>query len=314
MGADLISGLYAWDVPTHQGTLWTLLTLGIAAMGGEETLLPALLMFKIVAALSHVAVALLAYYLARTLNPKMALASFVFLAWNPLFLLENVGMAHNDLTMMALALAGLWAYRHGKVWWGYLFLLASVLIKFITVLLVFYYVLAWLHQQKDWRTRFWLAFKIGLVGLLVLVGSYLPFWQGLLTLTDGIAEESTHISTSLLAVVRYALRQSGAGAQWEFWIINILPKLLLLGVMGWQSYRLLRRPPPHSWLQIAIPWTVTIAVYTALLHNSLVPWYCTWTLCTAAFAWELPSQRWAAGVMQTLGVLFVLFYVVTLGG
>ncbi len=320
MGPDLITGLYAWDVPTHQGPLWTLLTIGIAVPGGKTTLMPALLLFKLVAAISHIVTAVLAYRLARSIHERMALASFVFLAWNPLLLLEHAGMAHNDLTMMALALAGLLAYKRGKVWWGYGFLLASVLVKFITLLLVGFYVLAWLHQQKTWSKRFVLALKIGLVGLLVLVVSYLPFWQGLFTLTEGIAEESTHVTTSALAVLRYAIHQWGARQalsqaavkQWEFWGIVVFPKILLALLIGRQSLRLLKRPMPHSWLQIVSAWSVTIVVYTSLLHNSLVPWYCTWTLCTAAFGWELPEQRWSAGIAQLLGCIFVLFYAVIL--
>ena len=79
-----------------------------ALVVGEQAALAALV-FKVAAAVSVVAIAVL---VAR-LSPKAAFAA-AFVGWNPVFAMQFGGAGHNEAIMTALVVLGLWLASRGK--------------------------------------------------------------------------------------------------------------------------------------------------------------------------------------------------------
>jgi len=315
MGGDPVLAFPLWDIFSHYGPPWIALSAGIAWISGRAALFPGVLLFKGVAALSHLAVGFLSYRLARSWNEAAGVASAVLLGWSPLLLLEGAGSGHNDLLMMALALAGLLAYRKKKPWWGLFLLLLSVMVKYVSLILLFFYCLAWLREQEGGRARLRLLGMVVGVALLAFALAYAPFWEGPATLLGGITEESSHLILSPAAFLRGPLQALwpalGFPAQraegLTFLALNVLQKVSLLAVVLWSARRL--------WLwaeerlpQVVAAWGSTSLIYVSLLHNAIFPWYFIWPFSTAGVEWYRPTRRWVVWCSGALGVLSVLFY------
>jgi hypothetical protein len=117
---------------------WTAFSLPFGFIGQENIKLT-MFIFRIV---NVIAFGGLLYVLYKLPLPKR-LGSLALLAFNPLMLIESIGNIHNDVIMMALALAGYYAISTGYVkkrWWllfiGIVVLLISISIKYASIMIV----------------------------------------------------------------------------------------------------------------------------------------------------------------------------------
>jgi hypothetical protein len=184
--------------PSQYGPAWVLLGGGIASLARAD-LLDEVLGYKLVAAAAHLASAAIVYRIALTLAGSRARAqasAYLFL-WNPLLLWEMVGNAHNDGFMMLFGLGGVWLFVKGHDRFALLSIIAGALIKVPVALIgpvMFVGVL-----RRSWSQ----AIEGTLLGVVLAVAVYRPFWEGPETLT---ALQRTDLFTaSLAAVLRLAL-------------------------------------------------------------------------------------------------------------
>lgn len=313
MGSDPVLAFPLWDIVTHYGPVWTGVEAAVAFLSGSGGVFPALLLFKGCGAACHLATAVLGYFLAAQRGPREAAGALLLLGWSPLLLVEAAGSGHNDLAMMALAMAGLLAFRVRRPWAGYLLLLLSALVKYVTVLLLGFYLLAWLRLEGGSRRRLRLLAALAGVGLMLLVVAYAPFWQGPATLLAGIGEETTHLMLSPAAFLRPALQRlwaHGARIPPET-ALQGLQKGGLLLLLAWQGIRLWRRSGV-LWEEATAAWNAVSLLYLILLHNAIFPWYFVWPYTTAATQTARPAGRRVALLSGSLGALAVLFYALPL--
>jgi hypothetical protein len=73
--------------------------------------------------------------------------------WNPLVILESGLSGHNDATMVALAVLGVWLHFKGWKTGTVVALTLSALVKFTTGMLVPLYILMVLRGMRGWRER-----------------------------------------------------------------------------------------------------------------------------------------------------------------
>jgi len=153
------------------GPLWTLISGGLSALGGERVGLTVLL-FRALAALAVLGGGAALWGCLRRLAPHRAAQGLVFFLWNPLVVLEAGMSGHNDAAMVALFLFGIAAHvfllrgalpsRHeplravrfsvGAALTTALFVL-SALVKYPTGVLVPIYLLMVCRQMPSWRAR-----------------------------------------------------------------------------------------------------------------------------------------------------------------
>jgi alpha-1,6-mannosyltransferase len=184
--------------PSQYGPIWILLG-GLLTTLARANLLGEVLLYKTVAALAHVAGALVIYAIASSLTADSARArasAYLFL-WNPMLLWEMVANAHNDGLMILFGLLAAWLFvarLHRLVLPA---LAAGALVKVPLALVAPVMFIGVWHRN---RAR---ALEGALLALLLAVVVYRPFWEGPSTLT---ALRRTDLFTaSLGSVVRLSL-------------------------------------------------------------------------------------------------------------
>ncbi len=169
------------------GPLWEALSALLVRLAGNS------LWSNMVAqkALALAAYLLSVFLLAATLRhtaPQRALAGTLLFAWNPLVLMEGLGNAHNDMLMAVFLLGAFWMLSRARPSAGpmprllyggvaLLFLAASVLVKFITVLFIPFFLLYLLSEETKGKT--WLSHGLLLLlpALLLAAEHYALFWK-----------------------------------------------------------------------------------------------------------------------------------------
>lgn len=169
--------LSTWRERTTQyGPVWIQLSALCGTLGGGSVLLTVFL-FKLLAGLSNILGAALVVAFVRRVTASDGTVALLFYAWNPVLLIESSGSAHNDAVMMALALLGVFLLAQSRFLPGVVALLASALIKYVTLLLLGI-ALAHLLARMSSLQRLGLAVRVGLVSALMIVIFYGPFMVG----------------------------------------------------------------------------------------------------------------------------------------
>jgi hypothetical protein len=189
------------DEPSQYGPLWALLGGAISSLS-RGNLLTEVLAYKAVGALAHIGGAALIYMIAARLGagPLGARASAYMYLWNPLLLWEMVGNAHNDGVMMLLGLVAVWLFVTARDRLVLLAVAAAALVKVPAALIgAPLFVGVWRRA----RSR---AIEAALLGVLMVVVVYRPFWEGPATLTA--LRRSDLFTASIASVLRLALERS----------------------------------------------------------------------------------------------------------
>jgi hypothetical protein len=175
------------DAPSPYGPVWQVFSLGAYYAGGGDFLLQVYAL-KILAILAYLGCAILIYRILRNNRSDWALAGTIAFAWNPLVLIEVAQNAHNDIVMIFFMLAAVWALtttrrknqRSALLYDGLvcLCLALSILTKFITIVVVPFFLLVLMSHGQRWLDRFARLIGFGLlIGVMMIVGMW-PLWPG----------------------------------------------------------------------------------------------------------------------------------------
>lgn|GEM_PF-510305 len=278
-----VIGISWQQQPSPYGPFWQLLALLPVVFTGDHYV-AGVIGFKLLGLLSYLACGALIYLTVRRAWPgRELLAALVFL-WNPFVVFRVVGNGHNDATMMAFALAGLYLIvrRH---WRAALPLLAlSVCIKYSTALILPpVLVYAWFASDAAGRRR--LLQGAGLA-LLLSLAIFAPFWQGADTFKTFI-QNTNLVITSVPQIVTVLIHPQApptapdAGVKLAGYLLFGLAYLTVL-------YALFRRP---SFERLVAGCAIVFIAYLTLSTWWFRPWYFLWILALAAL---LPSFWWTA--------------------
>lgn len=311
-------GLAFWrDVTTHYGPFWTLLSAGLATIGRGNIVL-AVLTFKTAGALLHLANGLLVFVVTRELTGGDGIRALLTYTWNPLILLESAGSAHNEVAMMTCALLGCWLAIRRRVIAAMVVLALSVLVTYLTAILVAFVACRLLTLQTTSRERFTIALKSGAtLGLTALI-LYLPFWSG-----PGIFTRLLEVGARFKTPVRYELREAVAqllaGGHDSAVFEPIAGQLVSLGLnaafalfvvfLGWRLVTgKVNRDLRSIWGPVLNAWGVASLVYVAVIYGWFFPWYLMMPM-TLVFASPLTrTTHRLAAACNGLGIAWMLLY------
>ncbi len=116
------------------GPLWYALAWPVGRWSADGLLAPAIAL-KAIDGVFVPLTGLAAAWAVRAVRPRWALAAFVAAAWNPLALLEFVASGHNDALMLFLVALAVGFALRGRWSWTFVMLSASVLAKYVSVVL-----------------------------------------------------------------------------------------------------------------------------------------------------------------------------------
>ncbi len=154
-------------VPSVYGPCWTLLSAGLARVGGVRVGLVVLL-FRGWSCVAVLAGAALLWGALRRHSPERAAQGLALFLWNPLVLIEGGLSGHNDATMVALLLLAVWLHVRGRKAGAVAAFTLSALVKFVTGPLVPLYMLMVLRRPASWRERGGFLLRSGLAAGAIL--------------------------------------------------------------------------------------------------------------------------------------------------
>jgi len=193
----------AWKVnPTAYGPVWELFA-GLTARLAGNGIIANILAFKLLPGTFWAGSLLLVGVIMLRVMPQAALSGVYLLALNPVVLFSTFGNGHNDIVIMFWILLAVWAMVADRHILAILALVVGALVKFIPVLLLPAAGLVIWRKLQGIRKR--LLFLIGTAagGLLLIWLTYLPFWDGLGTLS--IERRANMFTTSLPSIAFHIL-------------------------------------------------------------------------------------------------------------
>jgi hypothetical protein len=276
--------------PTAYGPLFTVLS---AALANASIALSALT-FKVVAAVSCLAIVALIWHAARLrgLNPVRGAALF---GLNPLVVLYGVGGGHNDLLMLAFTTAGVYALlAHRERTSGAMIVLGAA-IKLTGGLLLPFAFASGVGLGAGRRRR---AIAVGSLGAGIAVAALglAAFGTGPLHLIGtlrGIQAEGDW--TSIPGFISTRLGWGGVGS-----IAGLLLGGAFVGAFVWLLRRVWRGE--MDWIDGAAWATFAMLLST----SSLLPWYVAWlmplvALCTDRRLWT--TALWFTALIQLITMM-----------
>lgn len=171
-GDPMLSFMH-WTHRTYPyGPTWLALTVPLSFIGFGYFLLTFYL-FKLLMTISFIGSCFLIGKIANKIDSEKNFSIAVF-ALNPLVLIESLVSAHNDIVMGFFGLLAILTFLEKRYIKSFFFLLVSILIKFVTVLIIPAIMLRGIFKVR--RDVFFYALTISM-GITVILASYRTNFQ-----------------------------------------------------------------------------------------------------------------------------------------
>jgi hypothetical protein len=287
------------------GPIWEWLSLGLFYLSGGSYL-GHLLWLKLAGLVFYLGTAIIVVQILRITSPEWATAGLVAFAWNPLVLFESIQNGHNDIVMAFFFMLSLWVFirfppTSGRDTGVVLLLGASILVKFVTVLVAPLVLITIAFRYSSWPRRISaLLLYTGLVvlQLVIVLWSMWPGWE-----SWAVTAAGGQAGRSLTALFVLGLRPQ-LGINMAFDTSRGLLLLLFATIYLWQLWGVIRRPAPNRLVAACFSilfWYVLLAA--PVFHA----WYLIWFLPLAPLL--LPQRReLRAGVVFSFTALLIIPY------
>ena len=254
------------------GVLWEWLSAQAYHLSNGD-FLTHLFVLKGIAILSYVISIILIGKILAILKPEWKVAAQFAFAWNPLILLETAQNAHNDMLMVAILLAAVWAMLAGRDGWVMPLLAMSVLVKFITILALPFFV--W-YLLKKMPTRFhqisaggWYLLVFSVI-VIIPMAFVFPGWDAWVPLKAGSSAGRSLLATLVLAL------EGWLGTNPAFAAGRYLVNGLWLAIVGTTTWHY-RHNFQHPQTPILLAWAALFG-YAMLAAPVFHAWYLLWSL------------------------------------
>jgi hypothetical protein len=261
------------------GPLWEMLAAGLTRLAGENVILN-VIAFKLAASAGYALTTALIGWTLRRHSPALALFGVTLFAWNPLVLISTAGNGHNDSLMVACMALGFALLSEKRTTLAVLAQTAGALIKYFPALFVPVILIAGLKAQPDWPGRLRFLIVTGLACLALVLGAYLPYWQGgdILALN----RRESMFTTSIPMLIRFGLGQ-WIGMEAAAKIVAFSALAITLSWVVWQMWRSWRDASPDAAPRASL---LIILFYLLITCLWFQPWYGIWALALAPLVLE----------------------------
>jgi hypothetical protein len=307
------------DIASPYGPIWEWLSLGAYYVAGGS-FLGHLFAIKVVSALAYLGSACLLYWTLRLICPQWAVLGTAFFAWNPLVLFESVQNAHNDILMVFFMLAAIYAFvrvMQGKsskdsTLYAIIFILsfaASILVKFVSLMVLPFFVLALALRKSTWPQRILslVFYGIAILGLSVLI--MWSYWPGV---EDwAVLEVGSGAGRSVMALLILLLRPI-MGTNLAFDIIKGIIYIGLVFLFLWCLWRVWCQGREGSLgAQIKAPiWAGYTFFFGYVLFGASTfhAWYFLWCLPLAAMLIPVARPTSVAWTFSLVALLVIPYF------
>ena len=287
------SGEWADDVSPY-GPLWNILAYPVTLIG-QDQIGVAILGFKVLCIIAILAMGWLVYRLVESSAPGWGLPAAMFLMWNPLVMWDGIGNAHNDIILLLPVIAALWCWSTGRHEWVIPCLVASVMIKYVTVILLPLAVVALWRRHPEWRERMYLAlWSAGCSALLLAVALY-PFYD-VRAVIDSAEAQGNRVSLSPAWVVQATAAEWSLPIPTNDTIRLVAYSIMCLYIGGWMV-ACWRNPDRLGRAMFEVTFAFMLVASTNQRH-----WYVLWIVPLAAAL--IPGTPWKRTLLWSVTALF----------
>lgn len=256
------------DLPNVYGPAWIWIAALATAVGGDSTTASYLLL-KLLVVAAHLGTGAFIYLTVRHLAPERAEAAFVTYTWNPFVLIHFAVDGHNDAFMLLFLTAAVAAAVRERWELAFPALAASILVKFVPLVLLPVFLLAARRQPGR-------AFIGGCLAYVLSVGVCIVLWNDP-DVFDGLRWQS-----------RVAISSPGAVALrwWELEDVRQAGVALFAAAYVITLWRL--RSLHERCFAVVVLYLFALSLWTR-------PWYFTWPLALGAIVGGWPLVVAVAG-------------------
>lgn len=261
------------DKASPYGPLWLLLMAVVSLLGTGSVVL-SLYVLKFLFLLAFWGCVYLLYKILYKHNIKNKFFYLTLFIWNPLLLWEGLLNLHNDIFIALLLLAVIYLMMQKRFILMFLFLWLSVLIKYITLLLLPFFVIYFYKKIKikNWFIIVGLIFIVTLLSYAWFLNAGEAIWQGLLT--QGTQKESLGYYAPLpyfLLMLLVSFLSSELSTVIVMWCINILFIVLYFVLLR----KLLKNNSEDNLIKFSC---LSLILYVFVASFWWQSWYVLWLL------------------------------------
>jgi hypothetical protein len=282
------------STPTVYGPLFTALSYLLAPLSIPASVFA----YKGIATLSSLAIVALVWNGAR-LRGVDQVKAVALVGLNPLIVVYGVGGGHNDLLMLAPAVAGIVLLLQGRARGGGGSIVAAAAIK-VTAGLLLPFALADPRGRLDRARRREVLIGAGVTAAAIAVFTVALFGAGPLHLPGTI--ENVQSKGNWQSIPGFiGTRLLGLGT-----VGNPVPLILsglFAGALGWLLWRVWRGR--LDWI-VGAGWAAVALLVTAA---SLLPWYAAWLMPLAALGGDRRLKRVALAITVVMACFQILSYI-----
>ncbi|HET9072948.1 MAG TPA: glycosyltransferase 87 family protein [Solirubrobacteraceae bacterium] len=277
------------NTPSVYGPLFTLFSGLFQSTSTTADIALSAYAYKVTAALSLAGIVALVWRAARLRGVNQTRGA-ALIGLNPLVVLYGVGGGHNDLLMMLLATAGLWALLARRERSSGAFIVAAAAVK-LTGGLFLPFALAATPGLGAGRRRLRVLIGAAVAGVVSLVVGFSVFGSGLLNMLTTLSTVQGEGGWQSVPGFLFAALHWYSASH----IVSIVFGVIFLGICGRLLWRVWRAE--MDWLD-ASGWA---ALFLLLSTSSVLPWYSTWLLVPVALGAN--RRLWKAALWFSAWVL-----------
>jgi hypothetical protein len=256
--------------PSPYGPVWVLLTVPGSLIAGDDLVLNLVLM-NALAVIFFLGCVLMIAAILRHKNPGQQVVGTLLFAWNPLVLFEAPGNGHNGIIMMFFALVALYFLVRRRWLWVIPALVASVMVKYITALLLVPFLIYCWRAQSDRAARVRYLVKTTAITTLFVGVVILPFLQ----VPQGLLEEVNFFSALAVPSLAYNLLRGIHGDNVAK-VLTIAVCVILYLVLYALSVRTMAREQQFHRFTVLCTWLMVAYLGVACMHFQ--PWFAIWPI------------------------------------
>lgn len=276
------------------GPLWNIIAYPVTAIGGDSIGI-ALIGFKLLSMISALAIGWFVYDTVKRVRPGWELPAALFWLLNPLLLWDGIGNAHNDVTVMLPVVIAIWAWHRKLDRWVIPVILASVLIKYVTIILLPIAVIAVWKRNPEWRERI-AGVLLGLgCGMLLLAVSLFPF-HDFNAVRESASAQGAKVAVSPAWAIKSTLAEWDLAIVTNEAVLNIAYVIVSIYIAFWMiaCWRVPERLP-RAMFEVMF-------AFMLIASTNQRPWYVIWILPLAAVL--IPESVWRrAGLWSVTAML-----------
>lgn len=273
-----------WMVqPSPYGPLWVILTVPGSLLAANDLVMN-ILMMKALAVIFYLGCMVVIAAILHVHDPIRKLVGTLLFAWNPLILFEAPGNGHNGIIMMFFVLFAVYLMVNRRWVWVLPILGASVLVKYVSALLLVPFLIYCVRAQLGKRNRLvFLAQTLALTGILLAILEF-PF----LAVPTGLLDETNFYSLLAVPTLAYHYLKQIHGDKMAKTITFVASSLAYIGLYT-SSLPFLRGLNRHRSLLVLSTWLLMAYLLIGSMHFQ--PWFAVWPITLGIWVYHPLTRR-----------------------